>query len=203
MINGLEIFNVEDLRAYCMYQSNCSNQQQTCDANINNNNNNNNNNIDNNNNNTTTENDAEDHDNNENNNYNNDDDMHSNYDYKDDVKNNKHHNSKKIENKKTKNNADIFDENHKTIVFFWKFFREIDVHDKKKLLQFFTGCSSIPLEGYNPPLLITDGYYMDKKSLPRAHTCFNQLVIPRYEDYNVLKEKFLFAIHNSNTFEFS
>ena len=38
-------------------------------------------------------------------------------------------------------------------------------------------------------------------SLPKAHTCFNQLVLPSYSSFSVMKEKIIFAITNTDGFE--
>lgn len=67
------------------------------------------------------------------------------------------------------------------------------------LLSFATGCSCLPADGLDPPLKITamavdgpcDG------TLPKAHTCFNQLVLPEYSSRQVLEEKLLFALSNT------
>jgi hypothetical protein len=37
-------------------------------------------------------------------------------------------------------------------------------------------------------------------SLPMAHTCFNQLLLPHYADTRLLKEKLIIAISNSEGF---
>ena len=41
---------------------------------------------------------------------------------------------------------------------------------------------------------------MDPESLPKAHTCFNQLVLPTYKTKQQLKDKLLYAIKNSEGF---
>jgi len=42
---------------------------------------------------------------------------------------------------------------------------------------------------------------MDADALPRSHTCFNQLVLPPYTSYKALRDRLLFAIHNTEGFE--
>jgi hypothetical protein len=44
---------------------------------------------------------------------------------------------------------------------------------------------------------------MSVDSLPKAHTCFNQLVLPRYSSYFTMQQRFLFAIANTEGFELS
>lgn len=61
--------------------------------------------------------------------------------------------------------------------------------------------AQIPLDGFTPAFNVTEGVDMDRdKDLPRSHTCFNQLVLPRYRSYGVLYEKVLYAIENSEGF---
>jgi E3 ubiquitin-protein ligase HECTD2 len=36
--------------------------------------------------------------------------------------------------------------------------------------------------------------------LPQAHTCFNQLVLPRYNNAKVMREKLIIAISNAEGF---
>lgn len=37
-------------------------------------------------------------------------------------------------------------------------------------------------------------------ALPRAHTCFNRLDLPPYQSLNILHEKLLLAVEETNTF---
>jgi E3 ubiquitin-protein ligase HUWE1 len=66
-----------------------------------------------------------------------------------------------------------------------------------KFLVFVSGCPCLPVDGLNPSLMLTsiDG---NDSVLPRAHTCFNQLVLPQYSSMRILEEKLLFALNNSN-----
>ena len=61
----------------------------------------------------------------------------------------------------------------------------------------------IPLDGFDPPFHICKGSEPDLGALPKAHTCFNMLVLPDYATYAQLKEKVSFAIKNTSTFELS
>jgi ubiquitin-protein ligase E3 A len=40
----------------------------------------------------------------------------------------------------------------------------------------------------------------DDSRLPSAHTCFNHLLLPEYSSKEVLAEKLLYAIHQSEGF---
>lgn len=60
----------------------------------------------------------------------------------------------------------------------------------------------VPLDGFDPPLNITQGDAdMALNSLPRAHTCFNQLVLPRYSNFGMLYKQLKFAAENTVGFE--
>jgi hypothetical protein len=60
----------------------------------------------------------------------------------------------------------------------------------------------VPLDGFDPPLNITQGDAdMALNSLPRAHTCFNQLVLPRYSKYEMCVKQLRFAMENTVGFE--
>ena len=56
---------------------------------------------------------------------------------------------------------------------------KISLNEKKSLLAFVTGSVCMPLDGFDPPFHITSTE-SSIDSLPRAHTCFNQLIIPNY-----------------------
>ena len=45
--------------------------------------------------------------------------------------------------------------------------------------------------------------YIWFKSLPKAHTCFNQLVLPRYASLEILQQKLKYAIQNTDGFQMS
>ena len=91
----------------------------------------------------------------------------------------------------------FFNENHDSVEWLWRAVREFTDAERRQLLKFFTGSSRVPLDGYDPPLNVTQGSDMPLNSLPRAHTCFNQLVLPRYASYDVFVDKLKFAIQNT------
>ncbi|KAF1598560.1 UNVERIFIED_CONTAM: E3 ubiquitin-protein ligase HECW1, partial [Eudyptes robustus] len=75
-----------------------------------------------------------------------------------------------------------------------------------RLLQFVTGTSSVPYEGF-AALRGSNGlrrFCIEKwgkiTSLPRAHTCFNRLDLPPYPSYSMLYEKLLTAVEETSTF---
>uniref|UniRef100_A0A3Q3J4J4 HECT-type E3 ubiquitin transferase n=1 Tax=Monopterus albus TaxID=43700 RepID=A0A3Q3J4J4_MONAL len=75
-----------------------------------------------------------------------------------------------------------------------------------RLLQFVTGTSSVPYEGF-AALRGSNGlrrFCIEKwgkvTSLPRAHTCFNRLDLPPYPSYTMLYDKLLIAVEETSTF---
>ncbi|KAJ8947109.1 hypothetical protein NQ318_002468 [Aromia moschata] len=88
------------------------------------------------------------------------------------------------------------------IQWFWRALRSFDQADRAKFLQFVTGTSKVPLQGFGA-LEGMNGVqkfqiHRDDRStdrLPSAHTCFNQLDLPVYETYDKLRAYLLKAIH--------
>jgi E3 ubiquitin-protein ligase HUWE1 len=87
------------------------------------------------------------------------------------------------------------------IIWFWRALRSFDQTDKAKFMQFVTGSSKVPLQGF-AALEGMNGaqkfqIHRDDRStdrLPSAHTCFNQLDLPAYETYDKLKTYLMKAI---------
>lgn len=96
--------------------------------------------------------------------------------------------------------------NHKVVKWFWKVVRSFDNEQRLRLLQFVTGTSSIPYEGFaalrgsTGPRKFCIERWGDYTKLPRAHTCFNRLDLPLYRTYEELHEKLTFAVEESETF---
>ncbi|CAH1960708.1 unnamed protein product [Acanthoscelides obtectus] len=88
------------------------------------------------------------------------------------------------------------------IQWFWRALRSFDQAERAKFLQFVTGTSKVPLQGFGA-LEGMNGVqkfqiHRDDRStdrLPSAHTCFNQLDLPVYETYDKLRAYLLKAIH--------
>lgn len=87
------------------------------------------------------------------------------------------------------------------IQWFWRAVRSYDKEERAKLLQFVTGTSKVPLNGFKE-LEGMNGFsrfnihrdYGNKERLPSSHTCFNQLDLPEYESYEALRSHILTAI---------
>ena len=104
------------------------------------------------------------------------------------------------------------------IQWFWRAVRSFDKEERAKLLQFVTGTSKVPLNGFKE-LEGMNGFnrfnlhrdYGNKERLPSSHTCFNreyspylfdyikltsiaELDLPEYESYESLRTQLLTAI---------
>jgi hypothetical protein len=86
---------------------------------------------------------------------------------------------------------------------FWQIIREFEPMNQRDFLHFVTGTTRVPLDGYDPPFNVTQGKDMTTDSLPRAHTCFNQIVLPEYSSKEMMREKLLFALTETEGFHLS
>jgi hypothetical protein len=91
-----------------------------------------------------------------------------------------------------------------TIKYFWQFLEECSLEDKCNYIKFVWGRSRLPKDakgfGSDPHKITkkTDcSHSEEKKYLPIAHTCFFELELPPYDNYNILKEKLMYAMRNS------
>ncbi|CAH9121740.1 unnamed protein product [Cuscuta epithymum] len=91
------------------------------------------------------------------------------------------------------------------IQWFWEVVQSFSKEDKARLLQFVTGTSKVPLEGFSALQGISGSQkfqihkaYGSANHLPSAHTCFNQLDLPEYPSKQHLEERLLLAIHEAN-----
>lgn len=90
---------------------------------------------------------------------------------------------------------------NKTIIDFWIFFNELTHANKLKLLFFITGSQVIPLGGIEKikiKIIKTSNINM----IPEAHTCTLSLVLPEYNNYDVLKRFLNICIENCQGFGF-
>lgn len=104
------------------------------------------------------------------------------------------------------------------IQWFWRAVRSFDKEERAKLLQFVTGTSKVPLNGFKE-LEGMNGFskfnihrdYGNKDRLPSSHTCFNreftlqvyylrllilfsELDLPEYDSYEDLRQRVYKAI---------
>ncbi|XP_030194776.1 E3 ubiquitin-protein ligase HECW2 [Gadus morhua] len=99
-----------------------------------------------------------------------------------------------------------YHDNHIVIRWFWAAVERFNNEQRLRLLQFVTGTSSIPYEGFaslrgsNGPRRFCVEKWGKITSLPRAHTCFNRLDLPPYPSFSMLYEKLLTAVEETSTF---
>uniref|UniRef100_A0A8C5AQ72 HECT-type E3 ubiquitin transferase n=1 Tax=Gadus morhua TaxID=8049 RepID=A0A8C5AQ72_GADMO len=90
------------------------------------------------------------------------------------------------------------------VKWFWKAVESYDEERRARLLQFVTGSSRVPLQGFKalqgaagPRLFTLHQIDASSNNLPKAHTCFNRIDIPAYEMYEKLYDKLLTAIEET------
>ncbi|XP_076251823.1 hecw ubiquitin protein ligase isoform X5 [Rhynchophorus ferrugineus] len=99
-----------------------------------------------------------------------------------------------------------YHDQHPVVAWFWQAIERFTNEQRLRLLQFVTGTSSIPFEGFAAlrGSIGSRKFCIEKwgkpNSLPRAHTCFNRLDLPSYPTFEVLYEKLLLAVEETNTF---
>jgi E3 ubiquitin-protein ligase NEDD4 len=89
---------------------------------------------------------------------------------------------------------------HRVIRWFWEALGEFNHEQRARLLQFATGTSRVPVQGFkalqgsdgNIKLFTIEG--CTTGLLPRAHTCFNRLELPQYASKDDLKKYVRIAI---------
>ncbi|KAL2011734.1 hypothetical protein VTN00DRAFT_4452 [Thermoascus crustaceus] len=96
-----------------------------------------------------------------------------------------------------------YQEQDEVIQNFWKIIRSWDAEQKSRLLQFATGTSRIPVNGFKDlqgsdgPRRFTIEKSGDVNALPKSHTCFNRLDLPPYKSYETLQQKLSIAVEET------
>ncbi|KAF3480290.1 E3 ubiquitin-protein ligase RSP5 [Arthroderma uncinatum] len=96
-----------------------------------------------------------------------------------------------------------YQEDDEVIQNFWKVIRGWDAEQKSRLLQFATGTSRIPVNGFKDlqgsdgPRRFTIEKSGDINALPKSHTCFNRLDLPPYKSYEALQNKLTIAVEET------
>ncbi|RVX75705.1 hypothetical protein B0A52_00061 [Exophiala mesophila] len=91
--------------------------------------------------------------------------------------------------------------NSPQVTWFWRIVRGMSNEEKAKLLQFVTGTSKVPLNGFKDlegmtgTTLFSIHKDPSQSRLPTSHTCFNQLDLPAYDDYDTLRSSLMTAIN--------
>ncbi|KAL1709877.1 hypothetical protein EV121DRAFT_286277 [Schizophyllum commune] len=96
-----------------------------------------------------------------------------------------------------------YEMNDEVIQWFWKCVRSWPPERKSRLLQFATGTSRIPVNGFKDlqgsdgPRRFTIEKSGDPSQLPKSHTCFNRIDLPPYKDYASLEQKLTLAVEET------
>ncbi|KAK6535166.1 hypothetical protein TWF694_001639 [Orbilia ellipsospora] len=99
-----------------------------------------------------------------------------------------------------------YTETDEVIQNFWKCVRSWDAEQKSRLLQFTTGTSRIPVNGFKDlqgsdgPRRFTIEKAGEQLHLPKSHTCFNRLDLPPYKTYDALAQKLALAVEETMGF---
>jgi hypothetical protein len=83
--------------------------------------------------------------------------------------------------------------------FLWQVLDSMGQQDLQRFLRFCWGRSRLPPEGsplWENGFCICGADDLNPTGLPRAHTCFFQIDVPRYENKRIAEERILFAIRN-------
>uniref|UniRef100_A0A8C6KIQ1 HECT-type E3 ubiquitin transferase n=1 Tax=Nothobranchius furzeri TaxID=105023 RepID=A0A8C6KIQ1_NOTFU len=88
--------------------------------------------------------------------------------------------------------------------WFWQAVEDFSEERRGRLLQFVTGSTRVPLQGFKalqgsagPRLFTIHLIDANTDNLPKAHTCFNRIDVPPYESYEKLNEKLLTAVEET------
>ena len=112
-----------------------------------------------------------------------------------------------------KNNTiyENYTEESDVIKNFWEIIESFDNDERAEFLQFVTGSSKVPLEGFRAlqgigginKFKISKVFDKNYERLPTAHTCTNQLDLPEYPNKEILGERLRLAIkEGKNSFGF-
>lgn len=96
-----------------------------------------------------------------------------------------------------------YQETDQVIQWFWQCIKEWDSEQKARLLQFTTGTSRIPVNGFKDlqgsdgPRRFTIEKAGEPNQLPKSHTCFNRVDLPPYTSYESMKQKLTLAVEET------
>ncbi|XP_023244373.1 probable E3 ubiquitin-protein ligase HECTD2 [Centruroides sculpturatus] len=95
---------------------------------------------------------------------------------------------------------DGFHEDEPIVKEFWEIVKCYNSDLQKQFLRFTTGSDRVPVGGMGEMTFKISALNHNTEMLPISHTCFNQLVLPRYTTKDILREKLTIAISNAEGF---
>lgn len=107
-----------------------------------------------------------------------------------------------------KKNTDYrgYSEQDQVISWFWDIISSWEPERRARLLQFTTGTSRIPVNGFKDlqgsdgPRRFTIEKAGETSQLPKSHTCFNRIDLPSYESKEILEQKLTWAVEETMGF---
>ena len=94
-----------------------------------------------------------------------------------------------------------YTEDSPVIKYFWEIIESYTNEQRAEVLQFVTGTSKLPINGFNG---MENRFQIsrepDAKLLPRASTCFNKLLLPEYSTKEILKKRLECALEKGREF---
>ncbi|SPO04849.1 related to ubiquitin-protein ligase [Cephalotrichum gorgonifer] len=98
-----------------------------------------------------------------------------------------------------------WDASHQTIRDFWSVVKRYDEPMKRRLLEFVTASDRVPVGGMQHVQFVIQRNGEEGKGgrLPTAYTCYGTLLLPEYEEKEVLRERLGMALANSQGFGFA
>ena len=100
----------------------------------------------------------------------------------------------------------VSEENKQLRQWFWEIVDGMSVESRTKLLSYCCGSSRLPASGFvglKPHLFNIAVSGESTNNLPSAHTCFNQLQLPKYSSKEVMQEKLNRAINECEGFGYA
>lgn len=103
-----------------------------------------------------------------------------------------------------------YNEASQVVVWFWEILLTFDESERAEFLQFVTGSSKVPVQGFAylqgiggiNKFKICKCHDKNYDRLPSAHTCTNQLDLPNYPSKEILNERLMKAIKEGKGFGF-
>ncbi len=90
----------------------------------------------------------------------------------------------------------------RVVRYFWQYMEELDQEKLADVFFWITSRRRLPAGGFpcdwKGKIYINENF--DRTSLPVAHTCFNQIDLPCYENYDMLKKSVNYAVENCKEF---
>ena len=94
--------------------------------------------------------------------------------------------------------------------WFWEALRSFTQSERALFLQFVTGTSKVPIDGFGSlqgmrglQRFTIHKHFGSHETLPTAHTCFNTIDLPTYTSLDETKAKILTAVKSCQTFAFA